>query len=134
VAGYKNRTLTIEFPDLSDEDDPVWVKIRNPKILTTDFFDSTEDLPVAPSTEGMDEPTRVSTLRAHTKALTAAQMQQSREVMSRIIVDGHVYDANDDSDAPAVLTMPLTVETVAKLPVEIVTKISEAMSGATNPT
>lgn len=133
MAGYKNRTTTIPFPDLSEDDDPIWIRIRNPKILTTDFFDSDADLPIEPSVEGMDEATRVATLRAHAKAVSAASMAQSREIMSRLIVDWHVYDANDESDDPEPLGDP-SVATVALLPVEIITKLSEAMTGATNPT
>jgi hypothetical protein len=45
------------------------------------------------------------------------------ELVSRLVVAWHVFDACDDSDDPKPLPLPATQELVAKLPREINAKI-----------
>lgn len=56
------------------------------------------------------------------------------EVYASLIVNWHVYDADEESDDQPVLPSPATAELFAKLPVEIQNKIADEVNNRRNPT
>jgi hypothetical protein len=115
VAGYANRTILLDFPDLSEEGDKVHVIIRNPKMIPV------PDLlpPELPLRDGESE--------------TSRDYRQGCAVMARLVVAWHVYDASDLNEDQALLQLPATPESCAKLPVEIQEAIGEAIKAVRNP-
>lgn len=106
--GYRNRTIRKDFDDLGDD---IWVSIRNPKLLPLDKL-TPEDIPVGPNGEP-----RKDDMLAATNALIAG-----------VIATWSVPDPGDDrDDAPS---MPLSAESVGKLPVEILSWIQEQITQA----
>ncbi len=111
MPGYANRTVRIEFPELSEPGDLVYVVLRNRKTVTLETLTGPEDA----------------------KAEERDPARFSREVIARMVVDWHVYDADDPSQDQASLPLPATPELVAKLPIEIRTALSKALNPDPTP-
>lgn len=112
MPGYANRTIRFDFPDLTEDGDtPIHVVIKNPRTLPV------EEL--APNVG--DEASGVDTLKA------------MYPVIASMIKAWHVYDGTSDADDLPPLPLPATAESVAKLPFEILNKISEAIKGVVAP-
>lgn len=103
--GYANRLVRLDFPDLADEGDEIWVQIRNPKTLPLDQLTSKV---TATDLDGVD--------KADPKVMAAVY-----DLVASVIVDWHVYDGSRD-DEP-LLELPATAEKVATLPTEIVLRV-----------
>lgn len=118
MAGYKNRTVTLEFPDLAEDGDRIYVALRNPRMVPVTVLR-----------------TRQVARDANGEALDPADEQLAVfEVYADLIVDWHVYDATSiDEDQPP-LPLPATAELVGKLPLEIQERISEEVNERRNPT
>jgi hypothetical protein len=118
LAGYKNRTVTLEFPDLAEDGDRIYVALRNPRMVPVTVLR-----------------TRQVARDANGEALDPADEQLAVfEVYADLIVDWHVYDATSiDEDQPP-LPLPATAELVGKLPLEIQERISEEVNERRNPT
>lgn len=101
MGRYANASLTINFPDLSEGDDLIYVTMRNPKTVPLDQL-----VPGDVPTDENGEPDR--------EALTDA----TYAILAGLVTDWHVYDGTTDEDSPA-LELPATVELVRKLPMEI---------------
>lgn len=115
--GYANRLIRIDFPDLSEADDLIYVTIRNPKTLPVDKLQPTT-LDVDPTTgQPVDQ-----------KAALAA----TYEVIAGIVQAWNVYDANDDA-ATVPLGLPATPALVACLPMEIINEIGSRIGQAVTP-
>jgi hypothetical protein len=112
---YANRVLHLDFPELSAEGDPVWIKMRNPKFLSPAEIRGRKARPAG------DE-----------QADTDAEENSSYELFAKLIIGWHVYDAADNDDNPPPLGMPATAASVAKLPVEILNRLGEELAKA-NP-
>ena len=112
MPSYANRTVRIEFPDLSEPGDQLYVVLRNRKTVAL-------EVPTGP--EGADGGEQTDPARF------------SREVIARTVVDWHVYDAFDDGADQAPLGLPAPPELLAKLPGEIRTTLSKAMSKDPTP-
>lgn len=117
MGGYANRKITMEFPDLSEDDDMVRVTIRNPRTL--------------PPAEL--RPPDIELDAAGKPVDSEAAEQATYTAISKLISGWHVYDATSDDDDQPPLPLPATPELVAKLPMEIISKIAEAMTEAINP-
>lgn len=114
MAGYAKRTITIDFPELTEDgDEPIRVVIRNPKIVPWHEL-ATRDVPALPN----GQPDTDATIKA------------LYEVIARLIVDWHVYDATSNEDDQPPLGLPATEELVGKLPKEITQKIIERTNEA----
>ena len=112
--GYANRTIRLEFPDLSEDDDLIYVVIRNPKTLPADQI-TPADVPAGPDgTVDRD-----------------AAAEAMYEVLAGLVKDWHVYDATADGDV--VLDLPATAGHFHKLPVEIVGRVLDEVHGAVAP-
>lgn len=102
--GYKNKTIHMEFPDLTedDADAPISITIKNPKTL-----------PMGDLIPGdVDAEDRT------------AQMAAMFAMMANMIVAWHVFDQQD-----ALMEMPATAESVAGLPMMITNWITEQIKG-----
>ena len=123
MAGYANRVITAHFPELAEEGEDLFVVYRNPK---TQPMSKLEADAVALGPDGTPD-------RA---AATAAV----HSLMSRLIIGGRLYDARVDGidaegnplDQP-LLDFPLTPESAAGLPLEVIAEISDHIKAAQNP-
>lgn len=113
MAGYANRTVMLDFPNLSEEGDKVHVIMRNPRMMPT------ADLlpPELPQLDGESD--------------TEHSYRQGCVVLARLVAAWHVYDATDLGDDQAPLPLPATPELVAKLPMEIQNAMTEVLKEAT---
>jgi hypothetical protein len=115
VGRYANALVRLEFPDLSEENDLIFVTIRNPKTVSADKL-TPADVPNGP--DGQPD--------------QAGVVEGTYKVMADLIVDWHVYDAtsNDDSDP---LPLPATQAQIHTLPMEIVTRIANEFGKVITP-
>lgn len=110
MGRYANSTVRLEFPDLSEEDDLIYVTIRNPKTVPADTLMPKSEVPDGP--DGKPE--------------SAAAINASYEVMAQLIVDWHVYDGTLEGDTPP-LPLPATPEMMKTLPFEILERMASEM-------
>jgi hypothetical protein len=111
MGRYANQLIRLDFPDLSEDDDPIYVTIRNPKTVPSDTLMPKDDVP-----EGPDG-----------KPDSNAAISASYGVMAELVVDWHVYDALAPDDSPP-LDLPVTPEKLRKLPFEILQRIAGEMN------
>jgi hypothetical protein len=109
MGRYANSTVRLDFPDLSEDDDPIYVVIRNPKTVPADVL-MPADVPEGP--DGKPE--------------SSAAIAASYEVMAKLVVDWHVYDGTAEDDSPP-LPLPATPEHLKTLPFDIVQRIASEM-------
>ena len=129
MAGYLNRFIHLEFPELAGTDDAgrayVWVKIRNPRLI--------------PSGElaGMADKFRVT----GTGELEVDGDKANDAVFNQfagLIIAGNVWDATwvpedfDTEDPGPLLPMPPSAADLRKMPVEIFNRIGDEVKKA-NP-
>jgi hypothetical protein len=130
VAGYANRTITIPFPELAEEGDQVWVAILNPRQQPPDKLRPRE-IPTDENGRPLDDDQAVVAMY---------------EIIAGLLVAWRVYDATAaavDPDTGAPLdqpqlpkishSTPATVDLVRRLPMQIITRISEELKAAANP-
>lgn len=127
MAGYANRLISIRFDALSDdpENDPIWVSIRNPKLMPPGELQA-RSVPTNPDGTPTDEQ----------DALSAMHEIVAKLVMSWRVYDASVGDVDPTTGKPVdqpLLGLPATPELVAKLPMEIINGISERMTSAVSP-
>ena len=134
MSGYANRVIKIDFPDLAEdqETDPVWVIIRNPRLMPGDEIQS-----VYQGNTGFDDAGKVTDREA--------ARQTAAKLVAKLVVAARVYDATApvsfdpltgailNGDQPLLPPPPWSQETAARLPQEIMTKISETFAEAVNP-
>lgn len=126
MTGFRNRILTLQFPDLTDEGDPVLhVVLRNPQTVPpTDLVP--DDIAVGPDGVPID------------RELAA---QRSREIIARLIIGWRMFDATDFGYDPETglatdqqpLPLPATPELVDRLPMAVIRRINEVITEAVNP-
>jgi hypothetical protein len=112
MPGYANRTVRIEFPELSEPGDLVYVVLRNRKTVPLETLTGPESAEAGEQTD---------------------PAKFSREVIARMVVDWRVFDAFDDRADQDALPLPATEELVAKLPIEIRTTLSKALNPDPTP-
>lgn len=126
MAGYANRVVRIEFPDLTENGQPLlFISIKNPRVL--------------PPEELIAEDVTVDETGRPTDPKLAAQ--RSREILARLIVGWRMYDATDfkvdaETGEPldqSPLPMPATPELVAKLPSKALIELNQELTAAVNP-
>lgn len=111
--GYKQPTIRLDFADLVDDGEECYVTIRNPKLLPPSML-TPEDVPTGPDGKPLD--------------ITAAE-ESTFKMLAGLIVDWRVWDCTDyTEDSP--LLGEKTAENVAKLPIEIIGRISEEVEAA----
>ena len=119
MAGLKDRFITLTFPDLTEDGEPVlYVTFRNPKLVPLDWLRSR--IATHPSGEPVNED---------------AATQESYERLARLITDIRMYDAEDPGEDQGMLEMPMTAEKVARLPLVVNTRVAEELGKVgENPT
>lgn len=117
MAGYANRSIKLDFPDLSEPGDEIYIAIRNPRLIPPGELRG-KDIPLD------DKGVPVNPAEAE---------QAMYETLAKLVVSWHVYDATDLADEQALLTSPATPEAVAKLPTEIINRLAEEIQQAANP-
>lgn len=114
MPGYANRLVTRTYPDLSEPDDQVHIVLRNPKTVPIDDL-----IPDVNDAGGV---------------IPESEMRQATyEVIARLVVGGHLYDATAVGDDQPLLDYPLTPKTVAALPMDIINDLAKLISEVTNP-
>jgi hypothetical protein len=114
MAGLKNRTITLQFPELTEPDDEeLYVLIRNPRLVPMDWMASR----VPRNPDGTPVSDEAATL----------DVQQR---MARLILGMRMYDA-DETDAEGnqpLIQPPYTADTARRLPIEVSKRLMEEMS------
>lgn len=118
MAGYKNRTIKHEFPDLAEDGDTISITLRNPMTVP---YDALQMRPVARDANGFPLDPKDASLAAY-------------EVYAALVVDWRVYDATEESDDQPPLPLPATPENFGKLPVEIQNWVADEVRSRQNPT
>jgi hypothetical protein len=113
-VGYANRLIRLDFPEFSEPDDPIFVTIRNPRLVPPDTL-----IVASLVDRGDDQP-----------VTTPEALDGNAQIASRLVVAWNVYDGTDDTDSPRPLGLPATPELVRKLPREIINRIMEEVSAA----
>lgn len=140
--GYGSTTIKLDFPELSENpaDDPIWVIIRNPKLLPEDELTSFAEGNPDIETDEDGEPT------GEIDPETMAKMASTgNRLMAHLVVASRVYDAtvfreyDDNGDEiiepatdPVRLPSKLTAEDCKKLPGAIKLRMAEELRKA-NP-
>jgi hypothetical protein len=116
VAGYAKRTVRLDFPEFTEEGaDPVYVEIRNPKTLPFHLI------------------ARRDVTDADREANPAADLFAGYDVISRVVVKWHVYDATSNDEEQPLLGLPATEDSVSRLPQRIADAIATLLVEAQNP-
>ena len=134
MSGYTNRFTLLQFPELGDR---VSVLLRNPRLLPPEEI-TPKDVAVDANGQPLDP---------------QAATQATFEVMARLIVAWHAYDASiassaisidldaDNLDeqlaaveaADQVRLGEITAESVAKLPTAMIKRITEELERVADP-
>jgi hypothetical protein len=124
MAGYLNRFIDLEFPELGGTDDEgkaiVWVQIRNPRLMPADHLLSTSTstkIKVGPDGKPVEVDTKI---------------EDTYGWVAKIVVDGYVWDALSLDDEAPLIAMPPKVDDIRKFPIGILNRIGEEVSKA-NP-
>lgn len=111
MAGLRDRIITIQFPELTEDGEPVlYVAFRNPKLVPLDWLRS--NLAAGPDGRPLDE---------------EAATSESYERIAKLITGLRMYDAEDVSDDQALLEMPMTPDKARRLPLVVNTRIAEEL-------
>lgn len=113
MGRYANSVIRHEFPDLSEDDDLIYITIRNPKTLPIESL--------VPGDVRLDE--------AGNPVLDEAR-DATYQMMAGLIIDWHVYDGTIDDDSDP-LPLPATSAMVKTLPAEILTWLADEVGKVT---
>ena len=111
--GYANRLLIREYPDLSEDGDPIRVVMVNPKTASLNRLQP-KGVDTGPDGRPIDE-------AAATKAMY--------EMLAGLIHDWHVYDA--DADGDVLMPLPATGDAISHLPMEILSDLLKQIETVT---
>jgi hypothetical protein len=131
-SGYANRVIKIDFPSLSSDwdTDPVWVIIRNPRLLPAREITAITDMAGAYDENG--------------KILDRALAEAATDKMiARLVIAARVYDATavpqydpltgevvSGAEQPLMPPAPWEPETAARLPLVIRMRVGEEFTTA----
>lgn len=113
MPGYANRTIKLDFPDLAEPGDDIFVIIKNPKTVPLGEL--------TPKGGGSVVDGQVDMEKA---------MPAMNGVIAGLVKAWHVYDATSLDDDQPVLPLPADADAVARLPHEITNRIIELVTGA----
>lgn len=112
MAGLKNRLITLQFPELTEDgEELLYVTLRNPKLVPLDWLRSR----VASNPDGSPVNEDAATWEGY-------------ERLAKLITDIRMYDAEDLNEDQAMLEMPMTADKVARLPIVVNTRIAQEMA------
>jgi hypothetical protein len=135
LPGYANKVIKLDFRDLSADwdTDPIWVIIRNPRLLPAKEITSATDSAGAYDDQG--------------KILDRAKAEDATDrLIAKLIIAHRVYDATAEvsydpltgepvggEEQPLLPPTPWGPEIAAKLPVGIRVRIAEEFTKAQSP-
>lgn len=114
IPGYADRTVTLYFQDLGPE---IYVTLRNPKTMSPTAL------------RPRDIPLDANGVPVNQEEAEAAMY----EMLAALVKDWCVYDATSDAEDQPRLTLPATSDLIRKLPMSIITGITEKLAEAVNP-
>jgi len=132
MAGYSKRVLRLPFAGLTDDDvnDPIWVAIRNPRLVPPDELVPEQSSGILPDGTAADPEAATNSMHL---------------MFARLIVGWRAYDARQPVELDAAgndITVQrlipntgpdcFTPENVAKLPMEIVNAIVREVEAASD--
>lgn len=131
MPGYAQPVITLRFDHLVDDpaNDPIWVAIRNPKLMPPDAL-RPRDIPVDAEGKPLD---------------TGDAMVAMYDIVANMVMAWRAYDAADitidDSGEALPMTLlptvsksnPATPDLVKRLPMEIINAIADVIQQAANP-
>jgi hypothetical protein len=91
MPGYANRTVRLDFEDLSEDGELIHVILKNPKIVPLDELQPA-DVPLGPDGQPVEEEARIAMYR----------------VVAGLVKAWHVYDATSTDDDQPRLGLPAT--------------------------
>jgi len=121
LSGYANRLITLKFPEWSEdpERDPIWIAIRNPKLMPPGDL-RPKEVALDDNGKPLDE---------------EAAFNATFDIVAKLVVAWRVYDATaNELDAAGnpvdqpLLPLPATPELAKKLPMEFIAAISMEMT------
>ncbi len=116
MPGYHNRTIRLDFPELSEDGDNVHVILKNPKTVPLDELQPV-DISLGPDGQPLEEEARPAMYK----------------VIAGLVKAWHVYDATSLDDDQPRLPLPATGDTVACLPWDIIKEILKRIKEVTDP-
>lgn len=128
--GYKQPVITLNFPELTDnpDTDPIRVVIRNPRLMAAGELSGSADMAVGPDGQPVE---------------SAENENRAYKQFAKMVIGWRVYDATADivldqdmnviGDSAQLLPLPATPDLVAKLPLVILTRLSQELQDAMNP-
>ena len=134
-TGYAKRVIKLDFPDLSEDPqtDPIWVIIRNPRLMPAKEITSASD------SGAYDDDGKIID-RGKAELATDA-------LIAKLVIAARVYDATatadydpltgeplGDTEQPLLPNTPWAPEVAARLPLEIRVRIAQEFTSAQNPT
>lgn len=147
-GGYRNPTIRLDFPDLAQEGDRVFVIIRNPRTMAPGELRS-----AAGKVTEADE-ARFAAAKAAMDATGAVPDDLANDedenrgyaIMAKLVLSWRVWDAtvpikideetgdliHDEETAPRLLPLPATPALIGKVPGDILAAITEELQKA-NP-
>ena len=134
ISGYRNRVITLSFPELAEEGDDIHVVIRNPRLMPAEELRA---MAGARSDADLQRLAAAQQAIAQTgdagDLVTDEDANRGFEMVARLIIGWRVYDATSTAEDQPLLPLPATVESVGKLPQEILTRIMEEVGKANPP-
>lgn len=138
-GGYANPVLKLDFDSLSRDPaaDPIWVIIRNPRLMPPEELNS-----VYNGDSGYDDDGKVlnresalaTTAKLITKLVVAARVYDPAGSAAALTFDPLTGEITGGaSDQPLMPPTPWTPDVAARLPVEIRTRITQEFAEAQNP-
>ena len=140
---YKDRVIRLDFSEeLSDDpqQDPIWVIIRNPRLLPPAELSS-----FSSGDSGYEEAEPAEDGTPQAKVTDPAKATETlRKMVARLVVAARVYDATDPGtfdpetgeptgEQPRMPHPPWNAEQAAKLPLPVLERISKEFAEAVNP-
>ncbi len=141
MANYAQRLILLNFPELAEPGDKVWVTIRNPKVVPPDTLvvkgsKLSARAQAAVAADGQDQAVEFD------EADRDEAFTTSHVIISRLVAGWHVYDGlapvtldDDGREIPSgeshLIPLPATPERVARLPSLIIARILEEVKRAT---
>lgn len=131
MAGYADPVTTLRFDHLVADpvNDPIWVALRNPKLMPPDAL-RPRDIPLDAEGRPINQ---------------AAALDAMYEIIAGLVMAWRAYDAADITIDAAGNALPMTLlpdvsrsvpatpELVKRLPMEIINTIAEKIKEAANP-
>ena len=139
MPGYRDRVIKLDFPDLAEDDDKIFVIIRNPRLLPP-----AEVASFSSGSSGFEAETGEDGAPKVKVADSGAAHETLHKMVARLVVAARVYDATEvgefdpqtgepTGEQPLLPPPPWDAAQAAKLPLPVLTRISQEFSEAVNP-